>query len=213
MFNYAYEKTETQSPGVVFILFYCIFVLLHTPTHTCGFNGAFPPCSTVCRVILHCPAMSSSSSPPLSCWTVDWTPPLSSTSCPCLWCTGESLTGIHSLVDNRYVLLDDDDDPFFFSPRLSRLPGWVSKDGTINLEKAREAVCNVLRLLGVYFNLLQFFMKMCRFICGGKNCFALCLQELKECAGRVFVDAQPEFCLPEVDIPDTSFLHQCYSLC
>lgn len=33
MFNYAYEKTETQSPGVVFILFYCIciFVLLHTP--------------------------------------------------------------------------------------------------------------------------------------------------------------------------------------
>lgn len=33
MFNYAYEKTETQSPGVAFILFYCIciFVLLHTP--------------------------------------------------------------------------------------------------------------------------------------------------------------------------------------
>lgn len=26
----------------------------------------------------------------------------------------------------------------------------------------------------------------------------LSFQELKECAGRVFVDSQPEFCLPEV---------------
>lgn len=48
------------------------------------------PFSIVCLVTLHCLAMSSSSNPPLSCWTVDWTPPLSSTSCPFLSCTGES---------------------------------------------------------------------------------------------------------------------------
>ncbi|XP_004542328.1 integrator complex subunit 9 [Maylandia zebra] len=53
--------------------------------------------------------------------------------------------------------------PLVHSPRLSKLPGWVSKDGTINLEK-----------------------------------------ELKECAGRVFVDAQPEFCLPERELLDLS---------
>ena len=32
------------------------------------------------------------------------------------------------------------------------------------------------------------------------------LQELKECAGRVFVDSQPEFCLPEVRPPITNVL-------
>uniref|UniRef100_A0A669CYH6 Integrator complex subunit 9 n=2 Tax=Oreochromis TaxID=8139 RepID=A0A669CYH6_ORENI len=53
--------------------------------------------------------------------------------------------------------------PLVHSPRLSKLPGWVSKDGTINLGK-----------------------------------------ELKECAGRVFVDAQPEFCLPERELLDLS---------
>uniref|UniRef100_A0A8C7SPL3 Integrator complex subunit 9 n=1 Tax=Oncorhynchus mykiss TaxID=8022 RepID=A0A8C7SPL3_ONCMY len=53
--------------------------------------------------------------------------------------------------------------PLVHSPRLSKLPGWVSKDGTINLEK-----------------------------------------ELKECAGRVFVDSQPEFCLPEKELLDLS---------
>lgn len=34
----------------------------------------------------------------------------------------------------------------------------------------------------------------------------LCLQELKECGGRVFVDSQPEFCLPEVFFPPTATL-------
>ncbi|MED6285398.1 Integrator complex subunit 9, partial [Characodon lateralis] len=53
--------------------------------------------------------------------------------------------------------------PLVHSPRLSKLPGWISKDGSINLEK-----------------------------------------ELKECAGRVFVDAQPEFCLPERELLDLS---------
>lgn len=77
-------------------------------------------------------------------------------------------------MDNRYVLLDDDD-PFFFSPRLSKLPGWVSKDGSINLEKAREAVCNVLRLLAVYFNLLQFFYEDVPIYLWGKKLFCLML--------------------------------------
>ncbi|KAE8287137.1 Integrator complex subunit 9 [Larimichthys crocea] len=53
--------------------------------------------------------------------------------------------------------------PLVHSPRLSKLPGWVSKDGTLNLEK-----------------------------------------ELKECTGRVFVDSQPEFCLPERELLDLS---------
>uniref|UniRef100_A0A3B5LKL4 Integrator complex subunit 9 n=1 Tax=Xiphophorus couchianus TaxID=32473 RepID=A0A3B5LKL4_9TELE len=53
--------------------------------------------------------------------------------------------------------------PLVHSPRLSKLPGWISKDGSINLEK-----------------------------------------ELKECAGRVFVDSQPEFCLPERELLDLS---------
>ncbi|CAN9507619.1 unnamed protein product [Ophioblennius macclurei] len=53
--------------------------------------------------------------------------------------------------------------PLVHSPRLSKLPGWISKDGTVNLEK-----------------------------------------ELKECAGRVFVDSQPEFCLPERELLDLS---------
>uniref|UniRef100_A0A674NXQ1 Integrator complex subunit 9 n=1 Tax=Takifugu rubripes TaxID=31033 RepID=A0A674NXQ1_TAKRU len=53
--------------------------------------------------------------------------------------------------------------PLVHSPRLSKLPGWNSKDGTLNLEK-----------------------------------------ELKECAGRVFVDSQPEFCLPERELLDLS---------
>uniref|UniRef100_A0A8C5I4G7 Integrator complex subunit 9 n=1 Tax=Gouania willdenowi TaxID=441366 RepID=A0A8C5I4G7_GOUWI len=53
--------------------------------------------------------------------------------------------------------------PLVHSPRLSKLPGWISKDGTINLEK-----------------------------------------ELKECAGRLFVDSQPEFCLPEKELLDLS---------
>lgn len=34
-------------------------------------------------------------------------------------------------------------------------------------------------------------------------CFVL--KELKECAGRVFVDSQPEFCLPEVCMARRSF--------
>lgn len=56
--------------------------------------------SIVCLVILHCLAMSSSSNPPLSCWTVDWTPHLSSTSCPFLSCTGESpASAIVSFID------------------------------------------------------------------------------------------------------------------
>uniref|UniRef100_A0A8C6LHS8 Integrator complex subunit 9 n=1 Tax=Nothobranchius furzeri TaxID=105023 RepID=A0A8C6LHS8_NOTFU len=53
--------------------------------------------------------------------------------------------------------------PLVHSPRLSKLTGWTSKDGTVNLEK-----------------------------------------ELKECAGRVFVDSQPEFCLPERELLDLS---------
>ncbi|AWP19744.1 putative integrator complex subunit 9 isoform 2 [Scophthalmus maximus] len=53
--------------------------------------------------------------------------------------------------------------PLVHSPRLSKLPSWVSKDGAVNLEK-----------------------------------------ELKECAGRVFVDSQPEFCLPEKELLDLS---------
>ncbi|XP_030200999.1 integrator complex subunit 9 isoform X2 [Gadus morhua] len=53
--------------------------------------------------------------------------------------------------------------PLVHSPRLSKLPGWVSKDGSINLEK-----------------------------------------ELKECGGRVFVDSQPELCLPERELMDLS---------
>ncbi|KTG45422.1 hypothetical protein cypCar_00027734 [Cyprinus carpio] len=53
--------------------------------------------------------------------------------------------------------------PLVHSPRLSKLPGWVSKDGAVNLEK-----------------------------------------ELKECSGRVFVDSQPEFCLPEKELLDLS---------
>uniref|UniRef100_A0A8C2WX85 Integrator complex subunit 9 n=1 Tax=Cyclopterus lumpus TaxID=8103 RepID=A0A8C2WX85_CYCLU len=53
--------------------------------------------------------------------------------------------------------------PLVHSPRLSKLPSWVSKDGSLNLEK-----------------------------------------ELKECAGRVFVDSQPEFCLPERELLDLS---------
>uniref|UniRef100_A0A8C6WNK5 Integrator complex subunit 9 n=1 Tax=Neogobius melanostomus TaxID=47308 RepID=A0A8C6WNK5_9GOBI len=53
--------------------------------------------------------------------------------------------------------------PLVHSSRLSKLPGWVSKDGTINLEK-----------------------------------------EIKECAGKVFVDSQPEFCLPERELLDLS---------
>uniref|UniRef100_A0A3P8WQI5 Integrator complex subunit 9 n=1 Tax=Cynoglossus semilaevis TaxID=244447 RepID=A0A3P8WQI5_CYNSE len=53
--------------------------------------------------------------------------------------------------------------PLVHSPRLSKLPGWVSKDATVNLEK-----------------------------------------ELKECAGRIFVDSQPEFCLPEKELLDLS---------
>lgn len=28
-----------------------------------------------------------------------------------------------------------------FSPRLSKLPGWVSKDGTLNLEKVQHTIC------------------------------------------------------------------------
>lgn len=63
----------------------------------------FPPStafSIVCLVILHCLAMSSSSNPPLSCWTVDWTPHLSSTSCPFLSCTGKSpAPAIVSFID------------------------------------------------------------------------------------------------------------------
>lgn len=46
--------------------------------------------STACPGILHYPAMSSNLNPPLLCWTVDWTPPLSSTSCLFLSCTGET---------------------------------------------------------------------------------------------------------------------------
>ncbi|KAJ8356645.1 hypothetical protein SKAU_G00194390 [Synaphobranchus kaupii] len=53
--------------------------------------------------------------------------------------------------------------PLVHSPRLSKLPGWVSKDGSVNLEK-----------------------------------------ELKECAGRVFVDSLPEFCLPQRELLDLS---------
>lgn len=37
--------------------------------------------------------------------------------------------------------------PFFFSPRLSKLPGWVSKDGTINLEKVGEIFTDSSHLL------------------------------------------------------------------
>ncbi|KAK6489609.1 integrator complex subunit 9 isoform X1 [Huso huso] len=53
--------------------------------------------------------------------------------------------------------------PLVHSPRLAKLPGWVSKDGNTFLEK-----------------------------------------ELKECAGRVFVDSLPEFCLPERELLDLS---------
>ncbi|XP_059842713.1 integrator complex subunit 9 [Hypanus sabinus] len=53
--------------------------------------------------------------------------------------------------------------PLVHSPRLSKLPGWISKDGNTILEK-----------------------------------------ELKDCAGRVFVDSVPEFCLPETELLDLS---------
>ncbi|XP_072436458.1 integrator complex subunit 9 [Chiloscyllium punctatum] len=53
--------------------------------------------------------------------------------------------------------------PLVHSPRLSKLPGWISKDGNAMLEK-----------------------------------------ELKDCAGRVFVDSVPEFCLPETELLDLS---------
>ncbi|XP_038672024.1 integrator complex subunit 9 [Scyliorhinus canicula] len=53
--------------------------------------------------------------------------------------------------------------PLVHSPRLSKLPGWISKDGNTMLEK-----------------------------------------ELKDCAGRVFVDSVPEFCLPETELLDLS---------
>ncbi|XP_007906742.1 integrator complex subunit 9 [Callorhinchus milii] len=53
--------------------------------------------------------------------------------------------------------------PLVHSPRLSKLPGWILKDGNNVLEK-----------------------------------------ELKECAGRVFVDSVPEFCLPETELLDLS---------
>uniref|UniRef100_UPI00398F3059 integrator complex subunit 9 isoform X2 n=1 Tax=Pristiophorus japonicus TaxID=55135 RepID=UPI00398F3059 len=53
--------------------------------------------------------------------------------------------------------------PLVHSPRLSKLPGWISKDGNTMLEK-----------------------------------------ELKDCAGRVFVDSLPEFCLPETELLDLS---------
>ncbi|XP_053105081.1 integrator complex subunit 9 isoform X2 [Hemicordylus capensis] len=53
--------------------------------------------------------------------------------------------------------------PLVQSPRLSRLPGWVLKDGSTFLDK-----------------------------------------ELKDCAGRAFVDSVPEFCLPEMELIDLS---------
>lgn len=53
--------------------------------------------------------------------------------------------------------------PLVHSPRLSKLPGWITKDGNTMLEK-----------------------------------------ELKDCAGRVFVDSVPEFCLPETELLDLS---------
>ncbi|XP_048392611.1 integrator complex subunit 9 isoform X2 [Stegostoma tigrinum] len=53
--------------------------------------------------------------------------------------------------------------PLVHSPRLSKLPGWILKDGNTMLEK-----------------------------------------ELKDCAGRVFVDSVPEFCLPETELLDLS---------
>ncbi|XP_078413563.1 integrator complex subunit 9 isoform X1 [Cetorhinus maximus] len=53
--------------------------------------------------------------------------------------------------------------PLVHSPRLSKLPGWISKDGNTMLEK-----------------------------------------ELKDCAGRAFVDSVPEFCLPETELLDLS---------
>ncbi|XP_075057292.1 integrator complex subunit 9 [Mixophyes fleayi] len=53
--------------------------------------------------------------------------------------------------------------PLVHSTRLSKLPGWVLKDGSTQFEK-----------------------------------------ELKDCAGRVFVDSVPEFCLPETQLIDLS---------
>lgn len=102
--------------------------------------------STVCPDTLHCPAMSSNSNPPPSCWTVDWTPRLSSTSCPSPLFTGETqpsapLPWIYQLTVWQHFpflwVMMIDFSPSHFSPRLSKLPGWVSKDGAINLEKVR----------------------------------------------------------------------------
>lgn len=101
--------------------------------------------STVCQVILHCPAMFSSLNPPLLCWTVDWTPPLSSIFCLFLLFTGEfsdSVSMFPRLFIYLFCVFVSDCFSFFIfllweitSPRLSKLPGWNSKDGTLNLEK------------------------------------------------------------------------------
>lgn len=83
----------------------------------------------------------------------------------------------------------------FFSPRLSKLPGWVSKDGAVNLEK--------VSVIGCFRN--HRYETICGNLISCNNEFELrhtlalsVLKELKECAGRVFVDSEPEFCLPEV---------------
>lgn len=108
-----------------------------------------PLFSIVCRVILLCLAMFSSSNRPLLCWTVAWTPPLSSTFCHFLSYTGESLTSSLVSMFLRWFKFFDAIDAtlqsfidlllflggIFTSPRLSKLPGWNSKDGTLNLEK------------------------------------------------------------------------------
>lgn len=99
--------------------------------------------STVCLVIPHCRAMFSNSNPPPSCWIVDWTPRPFSTFCPSHLFTGGTLPFASALVLWVYQLsvwqyISLLFSLYLFSPRLSKLPGWVSKDGTINLEKVRE---------------------------------------------------------------------------
>lgn len=105
--------------------------------------------STVCLAIPHYLAMSSNLNRPPSCWIVDWTPRQSSTSCLFPSCTGEwwcsaivyllmKLATEKSTFPSSVleIKLHYAVDMFcFYSPRLSKLPGWSAKDGTLNLEK------------------------------------------------------------------------------
>lgn len=172
----------------------------------------FTPFSTACLVILHCLAMSSSLNPPPSCWTVDWTPPLSSTSCPFLSCTGASAACPLFIQSLSYGWWAGKKFFVFFNEIFSLVPHqsktlkatWVGLQGrNIKLGKGTWSVSFHPCVYEVHILWLCLGQRAVN----RKTCH-LCsyLQELKECAGRVFVDSQPEFCLPEVRPPITNII-------